>query len=479
MAAFGALDRGTRMAVLAMAAVLLLGAGWFGWQAFRPATETDPVAAAPDATPTAATGTEASQPVAAADQPATPAAAPEATEVTETAAAADPAPFQPDEPPAPVAPAIDTWRVAADGEAVVSGSAAPGSTVAVVVDDSVVASGTATGSGEFAILFTLPPNPKPSLMWLSATLEDQPPVLSAEMVALGPIEGPAPDVAAAPDFVAAEPAPEEAETVALAEEPSAPPALLLSDEGAVVLQDPAEPESTPTISSTVMIDTIAYTPDGEVQVGGRGAPGSGLRIYLDNAEKVTLQIPASGLWSTTLPDTAPGVYTLRVDQLDAEGKVTSRFETPFKRETLEALAAVQGTTPEPAPQDTAALAEAPTQAAMPEAPAEPAPPAEASLAEPSAEATDAPAATAALEPPATTDAPEAPAAAQADAPLPAAAPVTVTVQPGFTLWGIAQERYGDGVLYVQVFEANKDKIKDPDLIYPGQVFSVPETVSVP
>ena len=51
----------------------------------------------------------------------------------------------------------------------------------------------------------------------------------------------------------------------------------------------------------------------------------------------------------------------------------------------------------------------------------------------------------------------------------------MTVQPGFTLWGIAQERYGDGVMYVQVFEANKDKIKDPNLIYPGQVFSVPAT----
>jgi nucleoid-associated protein YgaU len=33
------------------------------------------------------------------------------------------------------------------------------------------------------------------------------------------------------------------------------------------------------------------------------------------------------------------------------------------------------------------------------------------------------------------------------------------------------------VMYVQVFEANKDKIKDPNLIYPGQVFSVPETTA--
>ena len=49
-----------------------------------------------------------------------------------------------------------------------------------------------------------------------------------------------------------------------------------------------------------------------------------------------------------------------------------------------------------------------------------------------------------------------------------------TVLPGYTLWGIAQANYGDGILYVQLFEANKDKIKDPDLIYPGQVFDLPQ-----
>ena len=49
----------------------------------------------------------------------------------------------------------------------------------------------------------------------------------------------------------------------------------------------------------------------------------------------------------------------------------------------------------------------------------------------------------------------------------------VTVQPGNTLWAIARKRYGDGLLYVRVFEANRDKIKDPDLIYPGQLFDLP------
>ncbi len=49
----------------------------------------------------------------------------------------------------------------------------------------------------------------------------------------------------------------------------------------------------------------------------------------------------------------------------------------------------------------------------------------------------------------------------------------VTVQPGSTLWGIARERYGDGLRYVEVFDANRSQIEDPDLIYPGQVFELP------
>ena len=50
----------------------------------------------------------------------------------------------------------------------------------------------------------------------------------------------------------------------------------------------------------------------------------------------------------------------------------------------------------------------------------------------------------------------------------------VTVQKGDTLWAISRESYGEGVLYVRVFEANRDRIRNPDLIYPGQVFTIPE-----
>ena len=68
-----------------------------------------------------------------------------------------------------------------------------------------------------------------------------------------------------------------------------------------------------------------------------------------------------------------------------------------------------------------------------------------------------------------------PAAPAVAAPGPAAGrPRMVTIETGNTLWAIARETYGDGFLYVRVFEANRDQIRNPDLIYPGQVFTLPQ-----
>ena len=49
----------------------------------------------------------------------------------------------------------------------------------------------------------------------------------------------------------------------------------------------------------------------------------------------------------------------------------------------------------------------------------------------------------------------------------------VTVQPGNSLWRIARATYGEGVLFTVIYAANTDKIRSPDLIYPGQVFTLP------
>ena len=50
----------------------------------------------------------------------------------------------------------------------------------------------------------------------------------------------------------------------------------------------------------------------------------------------------------------------------------------------------------------------------------------------------------------------------------------VAVEPGNSLWRIAQRRYGQGNAYTLIYQANKANIRDPNLIYPGQVFSMPK-----
>lgn len=86
------------------------------------------------------------------------------------------------------------------------------------------------------------------------------------------------------------------------------------------------------------------------------------------------------------------------------------------------------------------------------------------------------------------DAPVIPAPEPADASAPATIPTLVGVQSGDrivsgraiirtgdNLWTIARRVYGEGVRYTQIYQANADQIRNPHLIYPGQVFDLPET----
>lgn len=50
---------------------------------------------------------------------------------------------------------------------------------------------------------------------------------------------------------------------------------------------------------------------------------------------------------------------------------------------------------------------------------------------------------------------------------------TYTVKKGDCLWNIAKRFYGDGSKYKKIYEANKDKIHNPNLIYPNQVLVIP------
>lgn len=58
-------------------------------------------------------------------------------------------------------------------------------------------------------------------------------------------------------------------------------------------------------------------------------------------------------------------------------------------------------------------------------------------------------------------------------PLQDVKPGTLVVVQGNSLWRIARNTYGSGFRYTEIFEANRDQIKDADLIFPGQVFKMP------
>ena len=47
------------------------------------------------------------------------------------------------------------------------------------------------------------------------------------------------------------------------------------------------------------------------------------------------------------------------------------------------------------------------------------------------------------------------------------------VQPGNSLWRIARRVYGSGFQYTVIYAANAGQIRDPDLIFPGQIFVLP------
>ena len=56
-------------------------------------------------------------------------------------------------------------------------------------------------------------------------------------------------------------------------------------------------------------------------------------------------------------------------------------------------------------------------------------------------------------------------------------PVFHTVEKGDSLWAIAKKTLGDGNRYMEIFEANKPMLSDPDKIYPGQVLRIPQDKS--
>ncbi|MBN2740149.1 MAG: LysM peptidoglycan-binding domain-containing protein [Rhodobacteraceae bacterium] len=166
-------------------------------------------------------------------------------------------------------------------------------------------------------------------------------------------------------------------------------------------------------SDTLVIDTVAFGQGRRANAEGRGAPeGAKLGAYLDGKLVAQTQAGRDGRWSLDLPGLSAGAHKLRIDATGSAGKVIARAETEFDQPD----------------QIVVSSAGAPSQA--------------------------------------TSDAVDA-AGGEGNTVN------VVQIVQGNTLWAIAREVYGDGVLYVRVFDANRDQIRNPDLIYPGQVFTIP------
>lgn len=416
------------IAILGMGGLYLSGAFTGGSQSEQQSQEQAVVA--PQTTPTedAAPTPEATAQGAAesdqAPQKASELAADDPTEETQTA---DPQAGSDNADPA-TPPALDQIFLSTDGNALISGEAQPGSQVDVLVNGEVLHQFTVDDTGQFAEFVSVPFSEDPQGLVLQSIDGDKTTQSDDYLIAALPEPVPdapltttetptdeladvdvANDQAAQPeeDGVAtaqAEPTWADQATEEATEDQQV--AVLRSGEEGVELVPPPSTETA--IPEQVELDTIGYSDTGDVQLTGRVSEGSAVRLYLDNRLVADLTPEEDGNWRGELEGIDAGVYTLRVDEVNTDGTVLSRVETPFKRETIEVLQAAE--------------AQEPDQSAG----------------------------------------------------APAVAIRSVTVQAGDTLWAISRERFGDGVLYVRLFEANRALIRDPDLIYPGQIFTIPE-----
>ncbi len=269
-------------------------------------------------------------------------------------------------PAARLAPSLDVVRLDPDGSLTVAGRAEAGARVSLRLNEIEATFAQADDLGNFVSLFTLPASEAPRILTALSRAPDGHEMLGADKIALAPV------------ILSAESAAQEAPTIKIDD----------NSEAAVLMNAPD--------LENITIDSVSY--EGQIiRISGRGAAGAMVRLYLGNAEVATANIAANGSFAAELAGVAAGDYTLRADQLDSAGKVTSRYEMQITKADPEALAAA------------------------------------------------------------------------------AAEPAVVKVAVGTTLWAIAEAELGDGLLYVQVYEANKDKIRDPNLIYPGQVFDIPTT----
>jgi nucleoid-associated protein YgaU len=345
-----------------------------------------------------------------------------------------------------VVPSFDTVRVEPTGEALIAGRAEPGAEVVVKFNGLIVGTAVANADGAFVVT---PDKPLPTGAG-ALSIESK----SNEVVV------------ASADSVAVDVKAGAVDTPMVA--------VLKSDEPTQVIQVPAKPALPP--SMTVNLDTVDYDQTGNMVFGGRGPAGSKVQLYVDNKAYGLADIGGGGTWTFAgLSPLTVGPHALRADEIGSNGAVKSRIEMPFYREEPAKVATAPVTPEAPKPVEVATAEEVPAVTPPAEVAETPVPEASAAVEVPAAPAEAAPAIeTPAAEP--VVVAAQVPATAEPSAEA-AAAPTQVVIQPGNNLWKLSRQIYGKGIMYTVIYEANKDQIRRPELIYPGQIFLTPEAAA--
>jgi nucleoid-associated protein YgaU len=210
---------------------------------------------------------------------------------------------------------------------------------------------------------------------------------------------------------------------------------------------------------------------------GFGPSGGLIRLYLNDAPVASVTVGPDQQWSLKIEKgLIKGTYRVRADLISPnDGSVVARVEVPFDYTPViatapfEALPAPQIQTK---PQDAAAAAPTANAVSAPavvaQTPVAPTPVAQAPVVQ-------VPSVQESLAPQAGLGAATLPAPAD-PANVVVKEIATVTVMRGDNLWRISRKLLGRGTRYTQIYEANTAQIRDPSLIYPNQVFVMPNKV---
>ncbi|NGN40712.1 LysM peptidoglycan-binding domain-containing protein [Mesorhizobium sp. CGMCC 1.15528] len=377
-------------------------------------------------------------------------------------------------------PSFDVVRAEPDGSVVIAGKAAPNSKVEIVIGSKIIGNGIAGPEGDFAVVVEEPLKPGDHQIVLRSTTPDNvvatspetavvsiPENKSGQVLALVEQPGaasklisiPEPEPAAKPTESAStstENAPTPPATAPAGQTAAAPTTEQPASQQAAAAPQPEKPAAAPAPASGPTVKVEAVEIEGrKVFIAGAADPGRKVRAYANDillGEVITS--PGGRFLIETERDLPVGDYIVRVDGLEPDGvKVAARAAVPFTREPGEAVAAV-------APADSAEQPK-PAQSETAAAPAQPGAPAATAEASPTT-------------PPPAGSGEIAAVAPEALSPKLQSVDSAVIIRRGDSLWRISRRVYGLGVRYSTIYLANQEQIRDPNRIWPGQVFKVPE-----